>query len=113
MSKKLTDGTWIVTCDWIDENGTPCKLGAFGEPKQFVDPDGGRDPNTHFQCGVHHGVKKQIDDPDFQLPEDHKLQDSTFVKEGVSPNEDGSVRLDGFKPSLEGGVWDGTKVTKE
>lgn len=113
MSKKLVDGVWVVACDWVDENGKACNLGVFEEPKMFVDPNGGRNPETHFQCGIHHGVIKQADDPNFQLPEGHKLQDSTFVKDGVSPGGDVSVKLDGFKPDLEGDVWDGTKPTKE
>ena len=113
MSKKLIDGVWVVICDWVEKDGKACTLGAFGEPKMFVDPDGGRNPETHFQCGIHHGVIKQADDPNFQLPEGHKLQDSTFVKEGVSPTEDISVKLDGFKPDLEGDVWDGNSPNKE
>ena len=107
MSKKLVDGIWVVVCDWADKEGNICDLGAFKEPKMFVDPDGGRDPETHFQCGVHHEVIKQEDDPNFQLPEGHKLQDSTFVKDGTHTDTDVSVKLDGFKPDLEGEVWDG------
>lgn len=103
MSKKLVDGVWVVVCDWVDEEGKSCTLGAYGEPRMFVDPDGGRDPETHFQCGSHHGVTKQADDPDFQLPEDHKLNESTIGE----PTSDVSVKLDGFKPDLEGEVWDG------
>ena len=113
MSKQLVDGVWVVVCDWKDDAGKACALGVFNEPKMFVDPDGGRDPETHFQCGTHHGVIKQEDDPNFQLPEGHKLEESTFVKDGVSPEDDVSVKLDGFKPDLEGGVWDGTTPTKE
>jgi hypothetical protein len=113
MSKKIVDGVWIVVCDWEDENGNPCDLGTFGEPRMFVDPDGGRDPETHFQCGVHHGTVKQVDDPAFQLPDGHKLKDSALVKEGVGLDKDISVKLDGFKPDLEGKVWDGTKPNRE
>ncbi len=68
MSKKMLDGVWIVECDWKG-----CDLGFEGGPAQFVDPDGGRDPNKHFQCGRHHGVIPQAEKPEFQLPEDHKL----------------------------------------
>ncbi len=113
MSKQLVDGIWVVVCDWVDENGNSCNLGAFKKPKMFVDPNGGRDPETHFQCGVHHGVVKQIDDSNFQLPEDHKLQESTFVNENVPLDTDVSVKLEGFKPDLEGDVWDGSKPDKE
>jgi hypothetical protein len=113
MNKKLVDGVWVVVCDWEDENGKVCDLGNFGEPKMFVDPTNGQDPDSHFQCGSHHGIIKQEDDPAFQLPEDHKLQDSTLVKDGVHPGEDVSVKLDGFKPDVEGKVWDGTKPPKE
>ncbi len=113
MSKQLIDGVWVVVCDWKDDAGKSCTLGVYNDPKMFVDPDGGRDPKVHFQCGAHHGVVKQEDDPNFQLPEGHKLQDSTFVKEGASPNDDVSVKLDGFKPDLEGEVWDGKTPTKE
>jgi len=68
MSKKLIDGVWIIQCDWKG-----CDLGREGEPAQFVDPDGGRDPKKHFQCGRHHGIIPQAEKPEFQLPEDHKL----------------------------------------
>ena len=113
MSKKLVDGIWVIVCDWTDESGKSCTLGAFEEPKMFVDPDGGRNPETHFQCGIHHGVIKQEDDPNFQLPEGHKLQDSTLVKEGGRPEKDVSVKLNGFKPDLEGAVWEGDSPAKE
>ena len=77
MSKKLIDGVWIVECDWED-----CTLGMDGEPAQFVDPDGGKDPNKHFQCGRHHGIVPQAEKPEFQLTEDHKLNVEE-VKQGV------------------------------
>jgi hypothetical protein len=112
MGKKLIDGVWVAVCDWTDENGNLCDLGTFGEPKMFVDPDGGRDPETHFQCGAHHGIQKQTDSSEFQLPEDHKLQDSTLTKGGANPGADVAVKLDGFKPDLEGNTWDGTEVKK-
>ncbi len=104
MSKKLEDGVWVIVCDWVDENGKACDLGAFAEPKMFVDPDGGRTPETHFQCGAHHGIIKQEDDPNFELPEDHKLQESAFVKGGIGFVKDVAVKLEGFKPDLEGSV---------
>jgi hypothetical protein len=102
MSKKLVDGVWVTICDWVDENGSPCDLGAFGEPRMFVDPDGGKDPETHFQCGSHHGVVKQEDKPEFQLPEGHKLNDDALVQdEDADLDKKVGPRLDGFKPDLE------------
>jgi len=77
MSKKLMDGVWIVACDWPE-----CDLGLEGEPAQFVDPDGGRDPDKHFQCGRHHGIIPQAEQEDFQLPEDHKLN-TEVIKRGA------------------------------
>lgn len=68
MSKKLVEGIWVIECDWEE-----CNLGIEGAPAQFVDPDGGKDPNKHFQCGRHHGIIPQAEKPEFQLPEDHVL----------------------------------------
>ena len=76
MSKYLDTilNCWIIKCDWEDpETGKLCDLGVEGEPRQFVDPDGGRNPEMHFQCGEHHGIVKQENKPEFQLPEGHKL----------------------------------------
>ncbi len=77
MSKKLVDGVWIIMCDWKG-----CDLGLEGEPAQFVDPDGGRTPSKHFQCGRHHGIIPQAEKPEFQLPEDHKLN-TEVIKRGA------------------------------
>lgn len=79
MSKKLVSGIWVTQCDWIDpETGNPCDLGYEGDPAQFVDPDGGRDPETHFQCGRHHGIIPQSEQEDFKLPEGHKLNEEVL-----------------------------------
>lgn len=102
MSKKLVGGVWVIACDWVDENGNPCALGAFGEPRMFVDPDGGKEPETHYQCGTHHGVVKQEDKPEFQLPEEHTLNDDTLVQDDDADlDKEVGPRLDGFKPDLE------------
>ena len=76
MSKKQIDGVWIVTCDWVDpDTGDLCTLGRDewgdddGSPRMVVDPDAGQDPTKHYQCGSHHGIVKQEDLPEFQLPE--------------------------------------------
>ena len=83
MSKKLTDGVWVITCDWKDPStGEQCNLGRDNEIAQFIDPDGGRNPNKHFQCGRHHGVIPQAEKPEFQLPEDHKLN-TEVIKRGA------------------------------
>lgn len=103
MSKKREAGVWVVVCDFVDDDGKPCDLGYDGEPAMFVDPDGGKTPEMHFQCGKHHGIVKQSDKPEYQLPE------------GVTPTEpkgrhtaeDIGVTLDGFKPDAGGRVWDG------
>ena len=34
-----------------------------------VDPDAGEKPEKHYQCGIHHGIVKQEDRPEFQIPE--------------------------------------------
>ena len=114
MSKKLEDGIWVIVCDWKDAEGKPCDKGVFGEPKMFVDPDNGRSPDKHYQCGSHHGILKQEDRPEYQLPEDHKLageeKESVLTQDGeAGTGEDIRVKLEGFKPDLEGRVWDGHK----
>ena len=79
MSKKMIDGIWVVECDWSDPGtGALCDLGAGGEPCQFIDPDSGRDPNTHYQCGRHHGIIPQSEDPDFQAPPDMELNEDVL-----------------------------------
>ncbi len=100
MSKKLVDGVWVIVCDWIDEKGIVCDLGVDAEPKMFVDPDGGRNTEMHFQCGSHHGILKQEDRPEYQLPEGHELLENTLVSDEAkdSLDKDVAVRLDGFKP---------------
>ncbi len=83
MSKEQVDGVWVEVCDWVDpETGRPCNLGHEGEPRMAVDPDGGKNPGTHFQCGAHHGIVKQEYKPEFQLPEDHKLSEEV-LKQGA------------------------------
>ncbi len=55
----LEDGIWIIDCDVCE--------------KKWFDPEGGQRREYDFQCGSHHGIVKQEDRPEFQLPEDHKL----------------------------------------
>lgn len=87
MSKQRVDGVWVVVCDWVDpETNEPCNLGHEGEPRMAVDPDGGRNPDTHFQCGAHHGIVKQEHKPEFQIPEDHKLNEEV-LKQGKEGDE--------------------------
>ena len=113
MSKKLEDGIWVIVCDWKDEAGKPCDKGVFGAPKMFVDPDNGRSPDKHYQCGSHHGILKQEDRPEYQVPEGHKLaedeKESVLAPGGKDPGKSTKVELEGFKPDLEGRVWDGHK----
>jgi len=116
MSKQRIDGVWVIVCDWIDsETDKACDLGLDGDPKMFVDPDGGQDPETHYQCGAHHGVIKQEDDPNFQVPKDHKLADdeekrTVITTINIDPDKKRKkVELDGFKPDASGRVWDGKK----
>lgn len=111
MSKKLQDGVWVVVCDWKDpETGESCTLGVEGLPAMFVDPDGGRNPDLHFQCGKHHGVVKQEEKEEFQLPEDHQLDENAIQPQGNHTADKIGVTLDGFKPDVAGRVWDGEKV---
>ena len=117
MSKQKVDGVWVIVCDWVDpETKKPCNLGLYNEPKMFVDPDGGRTPETHYQCGIHHGVVKQEDRPEFQVPEGHKqagegAESTVVTDETVDPDEKRrKVELDGFKPDAAGRVWDGKKL---
>jgi len=117
MSKQRIDGVWVIVCDWVDPvTKATCDLGLYGEPKMFVDPDGGQDPETHYQCGAHHGVIKQENDPDFQLPEDHKLaagenESTVITNPAVDPDKKRrKIELEGFKPDATGRVWDGKKL---
>jgi len=115
MSKKLVDGFWVIICDWVYEDGKPCDLGVAGEPKMFVDPDGGRNESKHYQCGSHHGIVKQEDLPEYQIPEGHKLageedKESFLVRNDSAESNDVSIKLAGFKPDAEGRVWDGTTI---
>lgn len=117
MSKQIVDGTWVIICDWVDpETDSPCDAGLYGDPKMFVDPDGGKEPSTHYQCGAHHGVVKQEDNPEFQVPEGHRLseeeKESTVVLDQTLDidTERQKVELKGFKPDAEGRVWEGGKV---
>jgi hypothetical protein len=81
MSKKLVDGVWVIVCDWVDPTtNKTCDLGAEGDPKMTVDPDGGKDPSAHYQCGIHHGVVKQEDRPEFQVPKGHKLNEEVLKR---------------------------------
>ncbi len=82
MSKKIVEGVWVVVCDWVDPNtGKLCDLGYEGAPRMAVDPDAGMDQATHFQCGAHHGIVKQEFKPEFQMPDDHKLNEEV-LKQG-------------------------------
>jgi len=82
MNLQQMDGVWVMVCDWVDpKTGKPCDLGHEGEPRIAVDPEGGRNPDAHFQCGAHHGVVKQEYKPEFQMPEDHKLNEEV-LKQG-------------------------------
>lgn len=111
MSREIVDGVWVIKCDFTDPEGKLCDLGVEGEPAMFVDPTNGNDPDEHFQCGNHHGIFKQEDDPDFQLPEGHKLDDQETVlrqeRNYISPDK---IKLDGFVPDVGGRVWDGEDV---
>ena len=113
MSRQLVDGVLVIKCDFVDPDGKVCDLGVEGAPAMFVDPTGGKDPDEHFQCGAHHGIFKQEDDPAFQLPEGHKLeeQETTLIKDEdyISPDK---VALDGFTPDAGGRVWDGSNVKR-
>ena len=81
MSKQLIEGVWVIVCDWVDPNtGVLCDLGNEGEPRMAVDPDGGKTPDTHYQCGSHHGILKQEDKPEFQVPEGHKLNEEVLKR---------------------------------
>lgn len=87
MSKQRVDGVWVIVCDWVDPNtGKPCDLGYEGDPRMAVDPDGGKSPDTHYQCGAHHGIVKQSDKPEFQLPEGHKLNEEV-LRQGKDGDE--------------------------
>lgn len=78
MSTQVVDGVWVIVCDWVDGGGNACTQGRDGGPRMFVDPDGGKKPENHFQCGAHHGVLKQKDKPEFQLPADHTLNEAVL-----------------------------------
>ena len=78
MSKRLQDGVWVIVCDWQDVDGALCSLGADGQPAMFFDPTGGRQAGTHFQCGRHHGIVPQKEKPEFQLPDDHRLNEEVL-----------------------------------
>jgi len=92
MSTKRVNGVWVIVCDWVDPNtGESCNLGYEGEPRMAVDPDGGKSPSSHYQCGAHHGIVKQAEKPEFQLPEGHKLNEEVLKRgiegEGVTVEE--------------------------
>ncbi len=76
MSKKIIDGVWVAVCDWVDpDTGKTCDLGRDewgdpdGSPRMVVDPDAGQNHERHYQCGIHHGIVKQEDLPEFQIPD--------------------------------------------
>ncbi len=86
MSKKIIDGVWVAVCDWVDpETGETCDLGRDewgdpdGSPRMVVDPDGGEDLTRHYQCGIHHGIVKQEDKPEFQIPGGDPLEDNEDI----------------------------------
>ncbi len=104
MSKNRATGVWVIVCDFVDdETGKPCDLGYDSDPAMFVDPDGGNNPKMHFQCGKHHGIIKQSEKEEYQLPEDV----TPTEPKGQNTAEDIGVTLDGFKPDAGGRVWDG------
>jgi len=113
MSREIVDGVWVIKCDFKDEFETGCSFGVHGEPAMFIDPTGGRNPDEHFQCGRHHGIVKQEENPEFQLPEDHKLnnRETTLVKD-ENYRFTKKVELEGFKPDAGGRVWDGKNVKR-
>jgi hypothetical protein len=114
MSKRLEQGVWIVVCDWKDPaTEETCNLGYDGNPAMFVDPDGGVNPETHFQCGKHHNIVKQSEKEEYQLPADHKLSESTIQPVGIHTAENIGVSLEGFSPDAGGRVWDGGKIDKD
>lgn len=108
MSKKREGGVWVIVCDFVDEDGKECDLGYEGDPAMFVDPDGGRNPEMHFQCGRHHGIIPQAEKEEFQLPEGVTVTEPT----GNQTAEKIGVTLDGFKPDAGGRVWDGEEKPK-
>jgi hypothetical protein len=111
MSKKLEGGIWVVVCDWVDKDtDTCCDLGHDGEPAMYVDPDNGQNAEMHFQCGRHHNIIKQSEKEEYQLPEGHRLSESTLVPQGTHTAEEIGVTLNNFKPEVGGQTWDGTKI---
>lgn len=94
MARELMSGVWVIVCDWVDPSTKKsCNLGVEGERAMFVDPTAGKDPNTHFQCGRHHGVVPQSEKPEFQLPKGHKLNEEVLrageTKTSVEEVDDG------------------------
>ena len=54
-----------------------------------MDPDPRLGTDTYYQCGEHHGVMKQEDKPEYQLPEGHELKESTLLKDiTIDPDKD-------------------------
>lgn len=112
MSKELQDGVWVIVCDWKHpDTGGKCNLGVEEQPAMFIDPDGGRNPDYHFQCGRHHGIIKQEEKAEFKLPDGHKLDETTIQPQGKYTADKIGVTLEGFKPDAAGRVWDGGKVS--
>lgn len=90
MVSKLKDGYWVLECDWQDPvTKDRCTYGRDddgnpnGLPRIVFDPDRGRAPNKHFQCGRHHGIVPQAERPEFQVPKDPNAEEKESV---VKPN---------------------------
>lgn len=89
MSKNFTDGIWVTTCDWVDpKTGDSCNLGVDGEPQQFVDPESGRNPDSHYQCGRHHGLIPQAERPEFQTGIDYGVSEVVIMPEVLNGDDD-------------------------
>lgn len=89
MSKQVIDGISVIVCDWKDpETGQPCDLGTDNQPAMFVDPEPHHKVERHFQCGRHHGVIPQKERPEFQLPENHKLNEQVLDRDAQNVSEE-------------------------
>lgn len=110
MSKQIIDNVNVIVCDWKDGEGNSCDLGMGGVPKAFINPDPRVGTDSYYQCGEHHGVVKQEDKPEYQLPDDHELKENTLLQdENLDLDKDVAVKMDGFIPDAQGKIWDGDK----